>query len=71
LLPPFFWLSVTLVTQLNSPAIWSWEKFYPGTGEYEAGNYTANDIKQSPVEPGFVLVGSMGMISARKAIIAK
>jgi len=39
----------------------TWEKFFPGTGEYEAGNYTANEIKQSPVEPGYVLVGSRGM----------
>jgi hypothetical protein len=35
-----------------------WARFIPGT--YEIGNYTANDVKQSPFG-GFVMVGSRSM----------
>ena len=38
-----------------------WEKFFPSPGSYEVGNYTINEIKQSPSEPGLVLVGSRKM----------
>ena len=51
-------LSTILIAQ--APTV-SWEKYYPRPGQYEAGNYTTNAIKQSPVEPGFVLVGSRSM----------
>ena len=38
----------------QAPAV-TWYDYYPG--DYESGNYTANDIKQSPYG-GFVLVGT-------------
>jgi len=51
-------LSSLIIAQ--APTV-TWDKYYPGPGQYEAGNYTTYDIKQSPVEPGFVLVGSRSM----------
>ncbi len=39
----------------------AWEDHYPLPGDYETGNYTANEIKQSPVSTGYVLVGSRSM----------
>ncbi|MEN8204204.1 MAG: T9SS type A sorting domain-containing protein [Bacteroidota bacterium] len=55
---PLLFLSTLIIAQ--APTV-TWEKHFPLPGEYEAGNYTANDIKQSPVEPGYVLVGSRKM----------
>lgn len=46
--------------QAQSPEV-AWDEFFPPQGEYEVGNYTINEIKQSPVEPGYVLVGSRNM----------
>ncbi len=51
-------LSTFIIAQ--APTV-TWDEFFPGTGEYEVGNYTANEIKQSPVDPGYVLVGSRSM----------
>jgi len=39
----------------------AWDKYYPPPGQYEAGNYTTYEIKQSPVTTGYVLVGSRSM----------
>jgi len=52
-------LSSLLIAQTPTVA---WDKFFPAAGEYEVGNYTANEIKQSPVTTGYVLVGSRKMI---------
>jgi subtilisin-like proprotein convertase family protein len=38
-----------------------WEKFLPLPGEYEAGNYTANEIKESSTGESSVIVGSRNM----------
>ncbi len=51
-------LSTFIIAQ--APTV-TWDEFFPGTGKYEVGNYTANEIKQSPVDPGYVLVGSRSM----------
>jgi len=37
----------------------TWDNFYPL--DYEIGNYTANDIKESPMQGSYVLVGSRSM----------
>jgi len=51
-------LSTLLIAQAPTLA---WDKYYPRPGQYEAGNYTTYEIKQSPVTTGYVLVGSRGM----------
>ena len=43
-------------THAQPPTV-TWDEFFPGTGDYELGNYTANDIKENP-HGGYVLVGS-------------
>ena len=37
----------------------TWERFLPG--DYEIGNYTANELKESPYQRTYVLVGSRSM----------
>ena len=49
-------LLVAICINAQAPTI-TWDKFFPGAGEYESGTYTANDIKQSP-HGSYVLVGS-------------
>lgn len=63
LLPGLLSISLMFLTTFiiaQAPTV-TWDDFYPLPGDYETGNYTANDIKQSPVESGFVLVGSRKM----------
>jgi len=55
---PLIFLSTLIIAQ--APTV-TWDKFFPSAGEYEVGNYTANEIKQSPVTTGYVLVGSRKM----------
>ena len=44
-----------------SPMIW--DGFFPGADDYEMGNYTVNDIKQSPYG-GYVIVGNRNISAA-------
>ena len=48
------WLLLAICINAQSPMV-TWDGFYPV--DYEIGNYTANDIKESPYG-GYVLVGS-------------
>jgi subtilisin-like proprotein convertase family protein len=63
LLPGLMSISLIFLSSLISaqaPTV-VWDKYYPPPGQYEAGNYTTYEIKQSPVTTGYVLVGSRGM----------
>lgn len=51
-----FFPMVSLTSQI--PEV-TWDDFYPR--DYEIGNYTANDIKESPMLGSYVLVGSRSM----------
>jgi len=46
----------TCINAQDPPSV-VWYGFFPGAGNYESGNYTANDIKESP-HGGYVIVGS-------------
>lgn len=56
----FILSTLILLTEIQAqePPEVIWDGFYPGT--YETGNYTANDVKQSPFG-GYVMVGSRSM----------
>ncbi len=56
-----FALMLTSLSYAQNPPEVIWEDFYPG--EYEKGNYTANDIKESPYGY-FVITGGRNMTSA-------
>ena len=63
LLPGLLSISLIFLSTLISaqaPTV-KWANHFPLPGDYETGNYTANEIKQSPVEPGYVLVGDRSM----------
>jgi hypothetical protein len=63
LLPGLISISLIFLSTLltaQAPTV-AWDKYYPPPGQYEAGNYTTYEIKQSPVTTGYVLVGSRGM----------
>jgi len=51
-------LSTFIIAQ--APTV-TWEKYFPEPGHYDGGNYTTYEIKQSPVESEYVLVGSRKM----------
>ena len=46
----------TCINAQDPPSV-IWYGFFPGAGDYESGNYTANDIKQSP-HGDYVIVGN-------------
>ena len=54
----FILLLLSCGTYAQDPPEVVWYKFFPGA--YETGNYTANDVKQSPFG-GYVMVGSRSM----------
>ncbi len=55
-------LVATCISAQDPPSV-IWDGFFPAPDDYEYGNYTANDIKQSPYG-GYVIVGSRKVSAA-------
>ncbi|MCK4992884.1 MAG: hypothetical protein KAS29_20445, partial [Bacteroidales bacterium] len=55
-------LLATCINAQDPPSV-IWDGFFPAPDNYEYGNYTANDIKQSPYG-GYVIVGSRKISAA-------